>query len=243
MTDKCLHTNTSQTLRQYDGPDLNQVHCMRCRAYLGTVDELRQARLAQNVKWHNVQRPGYFGRRRDAIHMRYDITYGTGNWRLVWIVRGHAVSTPTMPNPVFPVLTHTFEQACRLFYEESYFQYLKNRPDDVDFICEFVDCIDNSPLNVQSGLDYAAQEATSTHIQDIAVRNVLSRLGRTFTGKRTELLIIRGSDSQGFRFNPGNVPFDQPALITQPEIKPSWAQPGSVEAFWQSNKMLQVRTP
>jgi hypothetical protein len=184
------------------------------------------------VTWKTVSRPGYFGKRRDQIHMQLDIAHGAGNWRLVWIIPGFNSGAD---------LVLDFAQACKAFYEESYFQHLRNRPDDIDFICEFAECMDNSPTNVQSGLDYTMQEASSTHIQDIAVRNVLHRLGRSFTGARTELLVIRSADSAGFRFNPGNVPFYNPALIIKPEIKPSWAQSNSVEAFWQSNKTLQVR--
>lgn len=184
--------------------------------------------------WRNVSRPGYLGKRRDTAHAQFNATYGAGNWRLVWVVAGYP--------PDAPDLTFDFVKACKLFYEESYFQWLKDRPDDVDFICEFTECIDNSPTNVHSGLDYMAQEASSTHIQDIAVRNVITRLGRHFTGKRTELLVIRSADSNGYRFGPGNVPLYRPEIITQPSLRPKWASAGSVEDFWQSNKWLQACT-
>ena len=183
--------------------------------------------------WRNVDRPGYFGKRRDATHLRYDMEYGAGNWRIVWVVPGFRDG---------PSLVLGFEQACKVIYEESYVRYLQDRLDDVGFICTFTDCIDNSPTNVHSGLDYTAQEASSTHIQDIAVRNALRRLGYWFTGARTELLVIRSQDSSGYRFGPGNVPLYRPELIIQPSKCPRWANPGSVEDFWQSNKYLQVRT-
>ena len=182
--------------------------------------------------WRNVDRPGYFGKRRDTALMRYDIEYGAGNWRLAWVVPGFKAG---------PSLALDFVQACKVIYEESYIQYLQDRPDDVDFICEFTECMDNSPTNVHSGLDYTAQEAYSTHIQDIAVRNVLARLGRAFTGKRTELLVIRSADSNGHRFSPGNVPLYRPELIMQPSRCPRWANYGTVEDFHQSNKWLQVK--
>ncbi len=187
---------------------------------------------APSREWHNVERPGYFGKRRDATHARYDAEYGAGNWRLSWVVPGFPTGAPD--------LVYTFSQACKLFYEESYLQWLKHRPADVDFICEFTECIDNSQTNVHSKLDYLAQEASSTHIQDIAVRNVLVTLGRAFTGKRAELLVIRSADSNGYRFGPGNVPLYRPEIITRPSLCPWWANAGSVEDFWQSNKYLQV---
>lgn len=187
------------------------------------------------TEWRNVVRPGYFGKRRDAMILGYDTNYGAGNWRLAWVAPGFPAGAPDV--------ALEFAEACKVFYEESYFQYLQDRSDDLDFICEFTECMDNSPTNIHSGLDYTAQEASSTHIQDIAVRNVLARLGRAFTGKRTELLIIRSADSSGFKFGPGNVPFYRPEMITQPSRCPSWANAGSVENFWQSNKWLQTTVP
>lgn len=185
------------------------------------------------IVWQNMLRPGYFGKRRDVTLLKYDEVYGAGNWRIAWVVPGFPKGTPD--------LTFDFEKACKLFYEESYFQWLKDRPADVDFICEFTECMDNSPTNIHSGLDYTVQEASSTHIQDIAVRNVLTKLGRHFTGKRTELLVIRSADSNGYRFGPGNVPFYRPEIIIQPSLCPKWANRGTVEDFWQSNKHLQAR--
>jgi hypothetical protein len=184
------------------------------------------------TKWRNIGRPGYFGKRRDTILASYDANYGVGNWRLAWVVPGFKDGAAVVLD---------FAQACKVIYEESYIRYLQDRPDDVDFICEFAECIDNSPTNVHSGCDYTIQEARSTHTQDIAVRNVLRHLGRSFTGKREELLVIRSADSNGYRFGPGNVPLYQPALIMQPSKRPQWADPGTVEDFWQSNKWLQVR--
>jgi hypothetical protein len=183
--------------------------------------------------WKNVRRPGYLGKRRDLMHAQFDVEHGAGNWRLAWVVPGFPAGAPD--------LAYTFEQACKLFYEESYFQHLKKHTADVDFACEFAECIDNSPTNVHSRFDYMAQEASSTHIQDIAMRNVIAKLGRAFTGKRTELLIIRSADSNGYRFGPGNVPLYRPEIIMQPSLCPQWANHGTVEDFWQSNKWLQVR--
>jgi len=37
---------------------------------------------------------------------------------------------------------------------------------------------------------------------------------------------------------PGIVPFHIPEMIIRPDILPSWADPNSVEAFYQNNKHL-----
>lgn len=180
--------------------------------------------------WKPLFRPGYFGRKRDVIVADLNMQFGKDNWRLVWVVE----------NADGKQQAHDFEAACILFYETSYVEWLKKNPADLDFICSFGECIDNSPTNVESGLDYTKQEAFSTHIQDIAMRNALLALGRKFAGSPDKILTIRSQDSNGFRYGPGNIPFVSPELIHQPSKKPRWASDGTVEDFWQSNKWVQV---
>lgn len=179
------------------------------------------------MSWQTIDRPGYFGRSRDKKIAKLNKDHGIGNWRLVWIANAHECE---------------YAEACKLFYERSYLEHLEKRPADVDLICSFGECIDNAITNIQSGLDYTKQEAFSTHIQDIAVRNVLNQLGRKFEGSIDNILTIHGGDSNGFRFGPGNVPFYNSDLIQQPSKRPGWASEGSVEDFWQSNKYLQIKT-
>ena len=177
-----------------------------------------------------VSRPGYFGRRRDEKVALYDKMYGKGKWRLVWANEAAGL--------------HGFNAACRYFYERSYYEFLLEHPEDVDFICSFGECIDNAPTNVDSGMDYSKQESFSTHIQDIAVRNAIHLLGRKFEGPMDKILVIRTKDDNGYRFGPGNIPFYEPQNIISPSLCPAWAGKGSVEDFWQSNKWIEadVRT-
>lgn len=177
-------------------------------------------------EWVPHHRPGYFGRHRDAIVAQLNRRHGVGNWRLAWVHRGQS---------------YNFVEACTLYYEESYYRWFAQRPGDVEFVCSFGECVDNAETNVQSGCDYSKQESYSTHIQDIAVRNVLRRMGRRFTGPVDRILTIRSKDSNGHRYGPGNIPFLDPEAITQPSLCPRWANPNSVEDFWQSNKWVQVR--
>lgn len=179
-------------------------------------------------EYTRITRPGYFGRRRDQKVAEYNAQYGAGNWELRWAAEDLAL---------------TFETACKRFYERSYYEYLSARPELVDWICSYGECIDNAPTNVTSGLDYTKQEAFSTHIQDIAVRNVLRKLSRSFEGPQSKVLVIRSKDSDGYKIGPGNVPFYDAALIHAPSKCPDWANAGSVEDFWQSNKYLYARVP
>lgn len=179
------------------------------------------------MSWHSVQRPGYFGRRRDEKIAHLNRAHGEGNWRLVWIAADR--------EPL------EFADACKAYYEESYTLFLQQNAGLLGFVCEFLDVYDNALSNRTSGLDYTKQEAYSTHIQDIAVRNAVKHLGKEFNAASKELLQIRGADTLGWSLGPGNVPFHIPGWITQPSMRPRWAQENSVEDFWQSNKWIQVR--
>ena len=126
-----------------------------------------------------------------------------------------------------------------MLYEDAYHAHLQRSPAELEWLVQTAsEVFDNSDSNVLSGLDYSVQEAPSTHLQDIALRRCLVRLGRHFEGDH--LLEIRGRGSEGYRLNPGEVPFHRPELILHPQAR-SWWRPDSVESFWQSNKILQVQ--
>ena len=184
--------------------------------------------MAPVAEWQKLYRPGYFGRRRDAIVRELTDKYGDGNWQLRWV-------TGAFPAGLF------FAEACITQYEFSYIDWFRDHPVELDCICSYGECIDNAATNVQSGLDYMKQEAFSTHIQDIAIRNVLNFYGRKFEGPKDRILVIRSADSAGYKYGPGNIPYFNPANIVQPSKCPKWANPGSVEDFWQSNKFVYVR--
>jgi len=184
--------------------------------------------------WILKDRPGYFGRRKAEKIAQLNEKYGIGNWTLGWVVR--------KLNDVSDPIILEFEDACKRVYEQSYFEYLLAHPGEFSFICSFFEVIDNAPSNIQSGLDYTIQEASSTHIQDIAIRNVLKKMGLWFKSVDPDnILVVRGEDSNGFRFNPGQIPLATKFVIEHPSIAPKWAKPGSVEDFWQSNKHICVR--
>jgi hypothetical protein len=201
------------------------------------------------MTWFFAERPGFFGRRRAEKIAALNEKYGRDNWQLRHVIPfdyNGVVPCSAALEPGFPVKiehTYDFPAACVTFYEESYYRWLKMHPEQVDFICQFKDVYDNDISNIQSGLDYTHQHdagSYATHIQDIAIRCVLNRLGRTFTGANGGYLQIRGHEA-GQHLNPGHVPFFNPSLILQPSLRPTWAKEWSVEDMWQSNKVCLVR--
>jgi hypothetical protein len=177
-------------------------------------------------KWLSVKRIGPLGGKRDKTFLRWDIIYGPENWRLAWLANG---------------VVADYSGACAL-YEDGYFNFFQKEHAILRQLMETAsDVFDDNSSNVGSGFDYAKQETDRTHIQDIAIRRCLLRMGRWFEGR--ELIQIRSkADGHclGRVLSPGNVPFHRPDLIRQPELK-GWWKKGSVESFYQSNKVLQIR--
>ncbi len=174
-------------------------------------------------EWITLYRPGYSGKTGKLQDKERDKIYGKNNWRTAF----------KWGNKIL-----TYNDALQL-YEDAYFEHFKNNPDDLDWIVKTAyDVYDNSDSNVFSGLDYSIQESTSTHLQDIAVRRSLMRFGLDFQGDH--FVEIREKDSEGYRLNPGQLKFHIPEKIIEPEPQ-SWWNSGSVESFWQSNKVFQVK--
>ncbi len=176
--------------------------------------------------WEVVDRPGYFGKHRNERHSEYSRRYGEGNWRIVWKIGKTYVD---------------LLGACTL-YEDAYFVFLQKRQDVlVQLIDEASDVYDDAPSNVKSGFDYNKQETERTHIQDIAIRRSLIRMGLWFRGR--QLMQIRhsqGTHPLSMSLSPGKVPFHKYELIIQPELG-GWWDPATVESFYQSNKFLQAK--
>lgn len=176
--------------------------------------------------WVIAERPGYFGRHRDERHRQYDAEYGSENWRLSWVVAGRTFSLA----------------AALMLYEDAYCRFLESSTDALeDLIASAADVYDDALSNVESGLDYSRQETGRTHLQDVALRRCLVRLGRWFSG--SALIQIRdslGEHPLSITLSPGRVPFHRPDLLLSPELV-GWWLPGSTESFYQSNKVLEVR--
>jgi hypothetical protein len=190
-----------------------------------------------------VGRPGYFGKQRDRIFEKYDLFYGKGNWEIGWVFGENL----TWDNDRLSIRGEyqllEFPENCKP-YEESYYQYFANHRSELEWITNnYKDVFDNSPTNVNSRLDYTKQEkGIGTHIQDIAIRNVVNKFGLKFQGEG--LLQVRtGVGGPGENWSPMNIPFYETKWIMQPKLNGWWDKgvPDSVECWYQSNKVLMAK--
>jgi len=176
------------------------------------------------VEWQTIGRPGYCGRRWRRRERELDDRHGPEGWRLRMDVAGRLLE---------------FADAA-WHCEESYVLYLSARPELLDRLCAGArDLYETAASNLRSGSDYALQERRKEHYQDIALRNAVARLGRSFEGERR--IRIGGRNADCPALSAGQVPFCRPEWILQPALV-SWWKPDSIECFWHSNKVLQVLT-
>jgi hypothetical protein len=179
--------------------------------------------------WQTViDRPGQFGRKRDRLYAEYDEAYGKGLWRVAWeIPLSHTILYLDMPGAM-------------ALYEDAYHAFFYSQPDTLAaLICEAENVYDDAPSNIHSGFDYASQETCLNHLQDISIRRAVLRLGTWFKGdKLIQVRHSKGAHPLSLGLSPGKVPFHRTDLIRQPEMT-GWWIPGSIESFYQSNKVVQ----
>jgi hypothetical protein len=179
------------------------------------------------TNWELVEQPGYIGKQRESKYAEWNKYYGLDGWQLAW-----QWGNQYLPLPV-----------ALSIYEDAYYHFLLSNPDILEQLAtQASDVYDDAPSNVSSGLDYTHQETNLNHWHDIAIRRALLRNGQWFAGR--ELVHIRHEQSThplSMLLSPGQVPFHRPELIAQPELERWWWQTGSVESFYQSNKVLLRR--
>lgn len=180
------------------------------------------------MEWKNIERPGYFGKRRDELAQKWDDAYGAGNWRIAYQWGTNIIERPL---------------ALQL-YEDGYYEHFKHDRENLEWlIATASDVYDTAPSNVGI-MDYFSQETPSNHLHDVAIRRSVLRLGLEFAGDH--LVHVRWKDTEGFRVNPGIVKFHLPEMIVPGDIKDYggkgiWWYPSTIEDFYQRNKVLQVR--
>lgn len=195
-----------------------------------TVVSTRNMKSLKTVKI--VSRPGYFGKNRTQIISQLDQKYL--GWQECWQIGDMILD---------------FSEAV-LLYDDSYYHYFNQNPQIVDWVISFGECYDSERSNIATGTNHDSK-AIPRHIQDVSVRRALVRLGTYFKNyygndhtlyKEEQLLHIRGKETNGFGLMPGNIPFHKPELIMTEQVDnmPSWIQPGTVESYWQSNKVIVI---
>lgn len=180
-------------------------------------------------KWKPIGRPGPFGSKRDDQFKEWDEIYGEGNWKIAYKVGNEFLS---------------FLEACKV-YEDAYYEYLLANPGIAKLLIESAwNVYDDEETNVNSDFDYSRQETERTHVQDIAIRNALKRIGIWFKGnKLIQIRHLAGKHPLSLLLSPGAVYFHKPELIEPPieSDKKPWYMENSVEDWYQRAKYLMIK--
>ncbi len=185
------------------------------------------------MSWKTINRPGYFGKKRDELYAAWNANFGEGNWRIAWQWGSLVLDKP---------------EALQI-YEDGYYEFLKTNPQILEWLIETAsDVYDTAPTNIKARFSYDIQETPNNHLHDVAVRRAVFRNGVWFYGEH--LVQIRGEGTEGELLSPHLVPFHKPQMILDGEIGDPgnkgfwWRELGvekSVEEFYQHNKVLQVK--
>jgi len=174
--------------------------------------------------WAILGRPGFAGKQKIQKRKELLDKFGESNWKIAHLYEDNLLS----------------REEALIHFENSYQKFFEDNPEILEWLLQTAtDIYDNQESNVNSGMDYSIQETEDAHLHDIAIRRVLQKMGKAFQGK--SFLQIRGENSDGFILSTGQVPFYEPKLIQRKQLKGWWGK-NSIESYWQSNKVLSVKT-
>ena len=192
------------------------------------------------MSWKIADRPGYFGKKREAIFESFNRQHGEKNWRIAWEWGNLVLDRP---------------EALQI-YEDAYYEHFRLKPEILDWLINnYSNVYDTAQSNMESVFNYTLQETLSNHLHDIAIRRAVIRGGKWFLGNK--ILEVRSTNEDGKVLSPCKIPFHLPEMIYRGQTKyqgeprdfttnpPWWRRIGvqdSVEEFYQQNKVLQIAT-
>lgn len=184
--------------------------------------------------WSSIDSPGYLGKQKDALFAQWDARYGNGNWRIAWIdAQGKRLRYED-------IITH---------YIDGYVLYFTKHPQEAKEITQnYSHSYDMDILPQTSAFDIYIQyqkQGIRNQFHHIALNIALEKkLGMPFRGKHP--LQVRDSISVenkpvGWKWSPGYIPSPQPERIPQITHTTIWWDKNSIEDFYQSTKVLEVK--
>lgn len=189
-------------------------------------------------KWQTIELISYLGKERDSKAAEWDQKYGTENWRLI-----HQASNGE---------TLTYADIFWKVYVAGYSNFFLHNLNEAQWISSnFSYTYDKDLISFKSAFDpYALYQVPNTPNQfhHTALNIALVYFtGFPFKGENP-LQVREGKPGTpistwpaGWRFSPGKIKAVRADLIPQTDNL-GWWQKGSIEDFYQSSKILQVRS-
>lgn len=178
-----------------------------------------------------VGRPGYLGDRKDEFAAQWDAEYGAGNWWLAWEAPGGEA--------------WQFDDVFWKVYVPGYVAHLLLHPEEARYLAtNYAYAIDKDAVTREQAFDphyLYNQPGRPNQFHNVALNIALEwYLGLSFCGERP--IQVRGHGTEGERWNPGYIQAVRHDLIPPGYEQQGWWQRGTIEAVYQSTKVLCVRT-
>lgn len=192
----------------------------------------------ENNIWVDLERPGYLGKQRDEKYKFWDLpeNYGKGNWRII-----NRASNGEVFN---------YEDIIYRIYIPGYEQYFKLHPEEASEIADrYSFGYDKDLISLSQAFDIYALYNVPNRVNQfhhVAFNMALLNLGYFFKGSESVQVregkpgIQDSEQPNGFLWSPGRIECTVSHLIPEPRIK-GWWNPNSIEDFYQSTKILQIK--
>lgn len=181
-------------------------------------------------EWKTITRPGWFGEAWASMIAQFDQNYGKGNWRL-----RHQLGPRLLD---LPESLRLYELCYELHFLNPHSRFLWT-----NLFNSASEVWTEEERDIESGLDYSIQQAKAPHYEDVAIRIIMQRYGQSFKGNRPIRIRADSLDAVGVALSSIHIPFIFPDFIEPPFEKIYWwnRHKHSLEEFWHTNKVLQVR--
>lgn len=187
--------------------------------------------------WVSVERPGYFGKKKDTLFEEWNIQYGEGNWRLANVTKEGEI--------------YDYEDIIFRVMVPGYVRHFDTNPEEAEFILSnYSYGYDKHMISKAEAFDpYALYQkpGVPNQFHHVAFNRALSDYFGPFKGEGP-LQIRQGKPGTdiggwpaGWRWSPGFIKTVRADLIPEPRIEGWWELNDSIEAFYQNTKTFQVR--
>jgi len=201
-----------------------------------------------SIEWKTVESPGYFGSSRDSSIAWWNEKYGEENWRIAWETKDQIIMN--------------FDDVFWNIYVPGYAEYFRIHSDEARLITSAhsftydKEIITREEAFAPRALYEIPGKANQFH--HVALNIALEwHLGFPFRGKRplqvrepkysavvsenatVALLQAAHPVALAWKWSPGRIPTIRMDLVEKSIA--GWWQPGSIEDFYQSTKVLQVK--
>ena len=154
------------------------------------------------MEWETRAKSFYLGENNKEFYASLDNEYGFGKWRIAYVLGDNIFSKNEIP----------------LIFEDAYYEFFRKNPDALNSLIKTAcNVYENIEDDLIAGFTYPNQESLTSHVYDVAIRRALFKIGRSFNGDHL-ICIGDKEEGEGYKFNPGVVPFHMPENICKNEI-------------------------